>query len=131
MNCEECGKLFSPLASEVKRGKGKLCSRACCARKATRLRRSQDGSSNPNWKGGIESKDKGRKYRTKYPEKYIAHQMVTNAIRRDELKKERCMICETWIGVEAHHQDYAKPLDVVWLCKSCHIDCHKNIVVLS
>lgn len=26
--------------------------------------------------------------------------------------------------VEKHHQDYARPLDVVWLCRPCHMQAH-------
>jgi hypothetical protein len=131
MNCEICNKNFTPLASEVRRGKGKLCSRACCARKATWLRRPQEGDANPNWKGGINSREKGRRYRAKYPEKYTAHQLVTNAIRRGELSKEPCMVCETRLSVEAHHSDYQKPLDVIWLCKACHLETHNEVAFLS
>jgi hypothetical protein len=29
-----------------------------------------------------------------------------------------------WSILRAHHDDYARPLDVVWLCGSCHKRCH-------
>jgi hypothetical protein len=28
----------------------------------------------------------------------------------------------------AHHEDYDKPLEVVWLCQPCHKQRHKEIL---
>jgi len=29
-------------------------------------------------------------------------------------------------GVQAHHCDYNKPLEVMWLCQPCHFEWHQN-----
>lgn len=29
-------------------------------------------------------------------------------------------------GIQAHHEDYDKPLEIIWLCQKCHHDWHKN-----
>lgn len=45
------------------------------------------------------------------------------AIRTGKLVKQPCEVCSE-PNVEAHHDDYAKPYDVRWLCKACHADYH-------
>jgi hypothetical protein len=55
--------------------------------------------------------------------KYKARQQTNYAVKQGHLKKKPCHRCR--VGrVEAHHHDYTKPLEVVWLCKSCHMDLH-------
>jgi len=67
-----------------------------------------------------------KKYREKFPERYRANYMVTNAVRDGRLKKEPCVICGTEENLHAHHRDYSRPLDVVWLCCVCHKAAHKE-----
>jgi len=48
------------------------------------------------------------------------------AIKRGDLERQPCEVCKTRIDVEAHHDDYTKPLQVRWLCKRHHAEHHKN-----
>lgn len=61
-----------------------------------------------------------RKVRASNPEAYKARTAVDNALRDGRLKKEACVLCHCEERVQAHHPDYSKPLDVVWLCRDCH-----------
>jgi ribosomal protein S27AE len=55
------------------------------------------------------------------PERAAVYQAVAVAIRRGELvRPETCSQCTAPGNIHAHHADYAKPLDVRWLCASCH-----------
>lgn len=53
---------------------------------------------------------------------------VHKAVRDGILKKPKvCPLCmgarSKRVGsrrITAHHQDYSKPLDVIWLCSGCH-----------
>jgi ribosomal protein S27AE len=58
-----------------------------------------------------------------YPEKYKANSSVNNLIRNSQLKKKPCEICGNRT-TEAHHNDYSKPLEIVWVCKRCHNGLH-------
>ena len=43
------------------------------------------------------------------------------AVRTGKVEKsKRCWVCGLLGYVEAHHEDYAKPLEVVWVCRKCH-----------
>lgn len=70
-----------------------------------------------------------KKYREKNPEKAKAHSIINNAIRDGKLKRpDRCSMCGVMdVPIEAHHSDYSKPLDVIWVCKSCHWEIHRNL----
>ena len=54
-----------------------------------------------------------------------AHVITGNAIRDGKLIKVPCENCGD-PKVHAHHDDYAKPLEVRWLCSTCHKDWHKE-----
>lgn len=59
------------------------------------------------------------------PHKKRAHVQVKRALLSGELTKTPCVVCGS-AKVEGHHDDYAKPLNVVWLCPKHHADLHKR-----
>lgn len=68
------------------------------------------------------------RWRERYPEKENAHNQVKNALRRGALTKTGCSACGATTAIQGHHhRGYADPLDVVWLCRSCHLDEHKRL----
>lgn len=45
------------------------------------------------------------------------------------LPKQPCEVCGE-VRAEAHHDDYTKPLDVRWLCKTHHMEHHTQAEML-
>jgi hypothetical protein len=68
-------------------------------------------------------KEKGRKYRTNYPEKCKAHDKLNNALAKGRLVRMACEVCGNEKS-QAHHDDYSKPLEVRWLCALHHARHH-------
>jgi hypothetical protein len=65
------------------------------------------------------------KWLEQYPERRKAQVTVGNAIRDGLLTPwPVCAIPECNCKPEAHHPDYSKPLDVVWLCSAHHKQAH-------
>lgn len=64
-----------------------------------------------------------RKRRAKLQKEYKARGVVSTAIRKGTLIKGICEICGE-VKVEAHHEDYNKPLEVKWLCGTHHRALH-------
>jgi hypothetical protein len=63
-------------------------------------------------------------WRKQHPDAYRAQNAVNNAIRDKKLIKQPCELCGTTEHVHGHHKDYAKPLEITWLCAKCHHRVH-------
>lgn len=88
-----------------------------CNRETQRLRR----------KSGLVTIDKKkrtesvRNWRKKYPERRIARYKLTSRLNRNLIDKpNNCSVCNENKKLEAHHEDYSKPYDVIWCCRTCH-----------
>jgi hypothetical protein len=60
----------------------------------------------------------------RYPEKQKARRLLQEAVRQRKIKKQNCKVCGSKI-TQAHHEDYFKPYDVVWLCRTHHAEADK------
>jgi len=65
-----------------------------------------------------------RQWSAKNTIKRAAHIICGNAIRDGRLTKMPCEVCGELI-VDAHHDDYEKPMVVRWLCHLHHSEHHK------
>lgn len=55
--------------------------------------------------------------------KSAAHALVAQALKDGRLARKPCEICGDANSV-AHHEDYSKPLEVVWVCRKHHMAAH-------
>ena len=92
-------------------------------RRRTEMRpQRRHGADNHFWRGG--SRANGR-----------AHDITEKAIQRGLLvRPDVCQACggdgrayrDGRHPIQAHHADYNRPLDVMWLCQPCHHDWHRT-----
>jgi hypothetical protein len=61
-------------------------------------------------------------WRQEYPNRRRAQGLVQHALRSGRLNKQPCWVCGG--DAVAHHPDYDRPLDVVWLCQPHHKQAH-------
>lgn len=68
------------------------------------------------------------KYAERHPDRYSARNILNAAVRDKKLKPwTACALPECCAKPQAHHPDYSRPLDVVWLCPSHHKQAHALI----
>ena len=66
-----------------------------------------------------------RRWKQRHPGRLRAHYAVRAAVLGGLLDRpDRCEQCDRAGRVVAHHADYARPLDVEWLCPRCHARRH-------
>jgi len=134
--CFKC-KAVKPLTEFYKHSKmadGYLNKCKCCAKNDVSSNRSKNlskyraydrerGKLRERIKANTES---NRVWRAEDKRRQFAHGAVSRAIRSGSLVRNPCERCGDPKSV-AHHEDYDKPLDVMWLCQPCHKQRHKEL----
>lgn len=77
--------------------------------------------------------------RKRKPEQYRARLFVVRAVRSGKLVRPSvCSRCskpatrrDGQTAIQAHHKDYNKPLEVIWLCPQCHKDVHLGLLEVA
>jgi len=112
--CAECGKAFlrntSQCARWEKRGWRMFCSVQCSSAAALKSVKRCGICDTPS---------------SVKAERVRANGLINMRIRRGTLTRpNKCEQCGAVGRVDAHHQDYAQPDNVEWLCRSCHMKRH-------
>lgn len=75
-------------------------------------------------RGNRQGRKYSKEYQRRYPRKYKAQTMVNNALRDGRLRKLPCEVCGATKRIHGHHDDYAYPLNIRWLCAAHHKQWH-------
>lgn len=137
--CNKCNQSFPlELFSKNKAARDGL-SNSCkeCVKKNGRkwylLNRERNHERTKRWWGNnrerrlSEYKISAAKYRKENPIKRAAHIRVSNALALAKLEKKPCQYCGNEKSA-AHHCDYSKPLEVVWMCQKHHMAWHRLFI---
>lgn len=64
-----------------------------------------------------------------YKQKQAAYCKLQWALHIGSIIRQPCVVCNN-PKTHGHHEDYSRPLDVVWLCGSCHSMIHHGTLAL-
>lgn len=85
-----------------------------------------------NWQKNNKEKIKEYYKKSKDSGKRNSYEKVSIAIKDGTLiKPKKCSLdnSECQGRIEAHHEDYKKPLEVIWLCEKHHKDKHNKLKI--
>jgi hypothetical protein len=73
------------------------------------------------------------KYRKNHPEKRRAKNLIQYLTKAGKLTRANaCSHCgKTDVPIDAHHPDYSRPAEVVWLCRRCHARANLKLIDVS
>lgn len=119
--CSKCKTMKGPFLKHTfnKRcGKQYYRCRPCNTEEARKYRKTENGK--------LRIYSAVYKSMSKFKHKQAARHIVNEKIRKGEIvRPSKCSRCGKEKFVYAHHNDYEKPLEVIWLCRGCHADIHK------
>lgn len=132
--CILCGAPFAVIPRRVAMGRAKYCGILCRNKAmsprgglATCDQNRPVGEKHHLWKGGKDRrKEWTTEYKAKFPERTQARRKVSDAIKAKRLIRAPCVICGNSKS-EAHHENYSKPLEVIWLCRTHHREADKKL----
>lgn len=128
----ECRRCWIAISGEYSRtSKGRAVSRESTRRyRSTEYGRERQRAYHKAWlkteAGRRHRARRQRRYDAANPEKRAAHGAVKRALKRGDMHRQPCRECGTIANVHAHHEDYSRPLDVVWLCRKHHMERHQQ-----
>lgn len=68
-----------------------------------------------------------KRRRAANPAKRYAHSKLSRAVKSGAIVKPKiCQVCLNELRLVGHHEDYSKPLDVIWMCDPCHKRYHMS-----
>jgi hypothetical protein len=67
-----------------------------------------------------------KKYYKNNPEMLKLRKKVWYCRKTGKIKPGECSICGTINDIQGHHEDYLKPLDIIWLCRKHHQELHNK-----
>jgi len=111
--CTRCKLLLSCNCFRLVRWKTKVKRRSCCIDCERAMHRSIDRP--------LRKVKAGKRN----PIKQHARNLLQSAIRWGKIIPQPCVKCGEKI-VHGHHPDYSKPLDVLWLCRTHHMELHRK-----
>lgn len=117
--CSRCKAAGTPLLkySKTQTTQYHLC-RSCQSKRQKKYHETQ--------RGRLAINKANRRTYAKHPEKHAARKQVAMAIKEKNMKRPPlCELCGRAGRIEGHHMDYDHPLEVLWLCTSCHASFHK------
>lgn len=110
-------------SNEAKSGLRSRCKQ--CSRKHKHRDKARDSATSKKYylKNKEEILAKNKVFRAKNNDGEIARRKSFVGAKKGLIQKAPCIICGEE-KVDGHHEDYSRPLDLVWLCRSHHRQLH-------
>ena len=122
--CSNCKDYFR--LNKFPLDKGKHDGRSCyCAKCHRELRRGYYKRDKLAGKTKRSNTKNAKRYAKRHPKKVWVHRFTRCAVKLNIIKRQPCLVCFNPKS-EAHHWNYDKPLDVIWLCRQHHFILHRK-----